>query len=315
MDRPKITPKDFFLWLGAMVALYWSVVAFILLIFNYIDYAFPNALSYAPDPYEGGMPYEMASILVLVPVYIALSLFIRRAIAQDPTRKDVWVRRWAVILTLFVAGVTVAVDVITLLTSFFRGEELTTAFLLKVLVVLAVALVGFAYFAADLKGYWDRYRQRERFACVALGVLALVSVVAGFFIVGTPSDARLLRLDNQKISDLQSIQWQVVNYWQAKQTLPAALSDLSDPISGFIAPTDPQSGDAYGYKTTGELSFDLCAVFSKSGDAAGVSRAPAPVSYPAGSGADLSASSWSHGAGETCFERTIDPEKYPPLKK
>ena len=32
MDKPKVTPKDFVLWLGAMAALYGGVVSFITLL-------------------------------------------------------------------------------------------------------------------------------------------------------------------------------------------------------------------------------------------------------------------------------------------
>src|ERR1035437_5362315 len=108
MDKPKITAKDFFLWAGAMVAFFWSVIAFILLTFDYINYAFPNALSYYPvDPYQSGISSEMASIIVLLPLYLLLMRFIHKSVAVDPSRNEVWVRRWALILTLFVAGVAV----------------------------------------------------------------------------------------------------------------------------------------------------------------------------------------------------------------
>ena len=51
MDKPKVTPKDFFLWAGAMIALYASVVAFIALIFSYLDFVYPDQLAYyTPDP-------------------------------------------------------------------------------------------------------------------------------------------------------------------------------------------------------------------------------------------------------------------------
>lgn len=316
--RPKITAKDFFLWLGAMVALYWSVIAFVFLVFNYINYTFPNPLIYLSDPYSGGIPYEMASIIVMFPIYLALLYFIRRDITRDPSRKDIWVRRWALILTLFIAGITMAGDVIALLTAFFRGEELTTAFLLKVLIIFLVAAGGFMHFAADLKGYWDSNRTRVKMVAVAVGVLALVTVFSGFFIIGTPEHARLARLDNQKVSDLQNIQWQVVNYWQAKQKLPKALSDLNDPISGFMVPADPQTGASYQYEAVGALSFKLCADFnvetqpgSQYASRPYISAPEMPVPVGA-NGKDLASDTWQHGAGNDCFLRTIDPERYPP---
>src|SRR3989338_7527177 len=214
MDKPKITAKDFFLWAGAMVAFYWSVIAFIYLVFDYINYALPNALSYYPaDPYQSGISYEMASIIVLLPLSMFLMRLIRTDISRDPSRKEIWVRRWALILTLFVAGIAIAVDLITLLTTFLNGEALTTAFLLKVLIILLIAAGVFMHFIADLKGYWDTFPERRNWVRIGVAVLAVATIVAGFFIVGTPAQARLARFDAQKVNDLQNIQYRVTNYY------------------------------------------------------------------------------------------------------
>jgi hypothetical protein len=312
MDKPKTTPKDFFLWAGAMVTFYWSVIAYIYLVFDYINYAFPNALSYYPaDPYQSGISYEMASIIVLLPVYMLLMRFIRSDIAQDPSRSEIWVRRWALILTLFVAGITAAIDLITLLTTFLNGQDLTTAFLLKVLVIFLIALGVFMHFIADLRGYWTINPLKKRYVGIAVIVLALATIIAGFFIVGTPAQARLARFDAQKVSDLQNIQSQVVNYWQAKRKLPAALTDLNNPLSYGMVPVDPETGAAYEYTATGALSFELCADFNA------ISRSnqayPQPVeTYPSRDKAMVE--TWQHAAGHVCFDRTIDPSFYPPIK-
>jgi len=308
----KITPKDFFLWAGAVVSFYWSVLAFIFLIFDYINYAFPNALSYYPvDPYQSGISYEMASIIVLLPVYLLLMRKIRGDIARDASRKEIWVRRWALILTLFVAGITVAIDLITLLTTYLNGETLTTAFLLKVVVILLVASGVFAHFSADLKGYWDMFPMRKRYVTIAVAVLAIGTIIAGFFIVGTPAQARLARYDAQKVSDLQNIQSQITSYYQAKQKLPAVISDLNNSLNYGPVPVDPQSGEAYIYQPGAGLSFKLCAVFNaQSAALSAQTRAVAPVPTKGGIAPQ---DNWQHGAGQVCFDRTIDPAFYPPF--
>ena len=158
-NKPKTTPKDFFLWAGAMVALYWSVVAFLGLVFDYINYAFPNATSYSyypSNPYQSGISYEMASLIVLFPLFVVLMRVIHTDIVRDPSRSEIWVRRWALFLTLFVAGATMAGDIIVLLTSFLNGSDLTTAFLLKIALVFLVAAAGFMHFIADYRGYWEK---------------------------------------------------------------------------------------------------------------------------------------------------------------
>lgn len=314
MDRPKVTPKDFFLWVGAMITLYASVFAFVALIFDYLNHVFPDTLNYYgySDPYSGSISYEMASLIVLVPLFLILMRLIRRDIAADPMRADIWVRRWALYLTLFVAGATVAGDLITLIMYFLNGD-VTVRFLLKVLVILLVAGGGFLHFLADLRGYWQNNPHYARYISWAVGAAVLLSIIAGFFIVGTPWDARLYRYDEQKVSDLQSLQYQVINYWQAKGTLPSNLSELADPTRGVYVPVDPQTGASYGYSATGTLTFELCADFNAPSRQAAHTRAMMPVEpMYVGMGVE---DSWNHGAERTCFERKIDPAFYPPLSK
>lgn len=305
---------DFFLWVGAMVTLYASLFAFVSLMFDYLNYSMPDALSqYYGDPYSSSISYEMASLVVLLPTFLILMRIIRRGIQNDASRADVWIRRWAVFLTLFLAGAMVVGDLITLLMYFFNGD-VTLRFALKVLVVLVVAGGAFLHFMADLRGYWDRNPSRARLMTWLVGAIALVSIVAGFFIVGTPWEARLYRFDSQKVEHLQTIQSQVIYYWQAKEKLPMVLSELNDSLSGFRVPTDPQTGAAYEYSVKSALSFEVCADFNaESGPyASGTRGYPFDPGYPASTGVN---DTWEHGEGRICFIRTIDPAFYPPLKR
>lgn len=314
MHKVKTTPKDFFLWAGAMLALYIGVFNYVALLWNYVDYSFPDPLQYYPsDPYQSGISWQMATLIVLSPIFLGLMWYIHRITREDSTRLEVWVRRWALYLTLFVAGVTIAVDLIWVLYAFLNGTDLTVRFLLKSYVVLAVAAIGFMHFLADLRGYWQKHPSRNRLIAYATGVLIAVSILSGFLIVGTPAQARLYRFDDQKVNDLQNIQYQVVNYWQSKQALPKTLADLNDPISNFTVPVDPQSGESYTYKTIGSASFKLCATFNAETQGNSTARMTAPISVD-GLGKPI-ADNWQHATGEMCFDRTIDPERYPPYPK
>jgi hypothetical protein len=314
MDKPRTTPKDFFLWTGAMVALYVSVFAFLGLIFDYINYVFPNPLqTYNVDPYQGSISYEMASLIVMFPIFFALMWLIHRDVARDATRREIWVRRWALMLTLFIAVLTMAIDLIVLLTTFFRGEALTEAFLLKVALVFLVAAGACMHFMADFWGYWEQYPERVHRVGYGTGMLVLLTIVAGFLIVGTPMQARLALFDTQKVSDLEQIQSQVVYYWQQKQALPTNLTDLNDSISNYSVPMDPQTGQPYKYTVNGAHTFELCATFNR--DSQGQPQPTLAMPVPAGlySGPSMG-DNWQHGAGTACFMRTIDPQLYPPTK-
>lgn len=315
-EKAHITPKDFFLWAGAMAAFYTSVVAFINLVFEYINYLYPDPLApYSVDPYQSGISSFMAMVIVAFPIFLVLMRIIRRVIIVDPSRQDIWVRRWALVLTLFVAGATIAGTLIVLLTTFLSGEELTARFLLKIATVLVVAAVGFAHFFADIRGYWKAFPVRARNVGIIVAAVVATSIIAGFFIVGTPREARRARYDAERVSDLQNIQWQIVNYWQQKEKLPNTLDELSDPLSGYNIPRDPERQLAYEYERVSSLSFRLCAVFNGESRAmmdTGVAR-PYPVTSVSMKGESLD--TWYHTAGRTCFERTIDPERYPPISK
>jgi hypothetical protein len=239
---------------------------------------------------------------------LVLMRVIRRNIEADPTRGEVWVRRWSLFLVLFIAGAAVVIDLIVLLTMFLQGEELTARFLLKVLVVLLVASAGFMHFMADIWGYWAKKPQYARSVNWATALLVVLTIAAGFLIIGSPASQRQLRLDDQRIMDLQSLQSQIVNYWQQKESLPADLSDLNDSLSYYSVPVDPATKTSYVYRRNSPLDFTLCATFAT----AGSEQRGRPMMEPAMYGMS---DKWNHAAGEVCFDRSIDPELYPPFPK
>ena len=143
----------------------------------------------------------------------------------------------------------------------------------------------------------------------AVIVVVATSIVAGFFIVGSPATERMRKIDDQRVSDLQNIQWQIVNFWQKKERLPESLDELKDDVSGWSAPVDPETGKPYEYAINGELSFALCADFSLEGGAESGGdyySIALPGGYIGG---------WEHPKGRHCFERTVDPELYPSFQK
>lgn len=315
-NKPSVTPKDFFLWAGAMIALYTSVIAFLNLVFSYINYLYPDTLNnYWVDPYQSGISAFMATVIVALPLFIFLMRLIRKTITEDVTRQDLWVRRWALVLTLFVSAAAVIVTFIVLLTTFLNGEEMTARFLLKILSVVLVAGAAFAYFFADIKGRWATNPTLSRNISYVVLVVVFAVVFSGFFIVGSPRDARLARFDTQKVNDLQNIQWQIVSYWQAKEKLPANLAELADPLSYSNLPTDPQTKAAYEYIMKDKTSFQLCASFNSVSRKTMESIEPSsPVSLSYREAKDGTVEKWHHEAGRVCFDRTIDPERYPSQK-
>ena len=299
-----MTAKDFFLHIAVIALLYTGTVALLNILFRVINVAFPQVTQYGYYS-STSISLPVATLIVIFPLFLFLANVLRKGYSASPSQKEYPVRKWLIYITLFIAGGVLAGDLVTLIYYFLDGQELTTAFLLKILSVLVVTGCIFGYYLDDLK---DRLTgSRRNMWRVISAILVLGSIIAGFSVLGTPQTQRMLRYDSQKTSDLQSIQWQIVNYWQQKGTLPTTIEQLQDPISGFVIPTDPQTNASYEYKKTGYLSFDLCADFNKPSQtiAGSVTR----IAYPEPMG-KLN-ESWQHEAGRQCFSRTVDPELYP----
>ena len=325
MNTAKISAKDFFLYLGATAALYVSATALINLSFTVINYYFPDAL--AGYFYGNAVAWPISMLVVLVPILYALEWMIGRDIVRMPEKKDLGIRTWRIYLVLFSAVVLIGGDLIALINTYLNGE-ITSRFVYKIIAIVLVAgTIGKYYFFSLYENFrWSRMMRRGHAWFGA--ILVVAAIVAGFVAVGSPAQQRGLRFDSQRTSDLQSIQWQIISYWQTKEKLPAALADLDDAVSGFKVPTDPETDAVYGYAvkvSTGAkgapsgLSFELCAAFSQPSPddkgrgayysrGGGIAYPMIDTSYPYPGGID---DNWTHEAGKACFERTIDPDKYP----
>jgi len=306
-------PKDFFLWLASIAALYVSVISFLALWFEYIDRLFgDDPFSYI-DPLGTGIRIAVASLIIIFPLYIWFTRILHQDIRQHPEKKELWVRRWLLVLTLFVSGIVLVVDLIVLINTFLGGEVLTAAFILKVLAVLIIVGGAFYYYLQEIRGRWEQNEKQSKLIGIIVSLVVLLSVIGAFFIVGSPGELRKVRYDQDKVYDLQNIQSQVTNYWQQKGALPNSLSELEDPLIGFRMPQDPQSGEGeqyvYTYRKISARTFELCAVFNLPSPT--VNKDSAREIYYDPYGLD---SYFEHGEGETCFERTVDPDKFPSLK-
>ncbi len=303
-EKLKTTPKDFFIHLGVLVALYISVISTLTLIFSIIDQVFPKEFSYT-DPYAGGVSLAMAMLLVAFPLCLLFTHALSKEEHLVPEKRNLWARKAITYCTLFIAIVVVAVDLIVLLNSFFSGEEITISFALKVIFVILVIGAVAGYYLYDLrrKGDDDGARVRAWYAYGAT-VCIVLAFGFGFYVMGSPYAQKQKRFDADRVTDLKSIQNQIVSYWQTKQNIPKTLDDINDPVRGFVVPIDPKSKMQYEYIPSGKLSFQICATFSKEA----LKGAPlSGYSIPLSRNGDND-ENWQHGVGRTCFTRTIDPD-------
>lgn len=299
---PKAGPKEVALWLGAMIALYGSAISLLGLLYGYVDYLFPDpAIDYYYDPYGGPVRAAMAFLIVGVPSYLVLTGLLNRDLRTHPEKEDIWVRRWFVVATLFIAALTILIRLVGLVSDFLGGE-LQVRSLLKFVATVVVLGGGIAYYWEELRGRWRTRRARP--IGIGVAVALVVTVVGGFLVIGSPAEQRDYRLDEQRINALNEITYQVSNYYAEKRSLPSSLDAIREQLKGYVPPSDPETGEPFVYRTTDTYSYQLCATFARA--------TPTRDGRPVAVGYVEDYRAWVHPAGEFCFDLMIDPADYPP---
>ena len=288
--RSYLSAREAFLYLLLFATLYITAYNAGVLVFHFIDRAFPDAAARVTSVYaRQQVRWALSSLIVAFPVFAYLSVFARRSISLDPGKRRSNVRRWLMYLTVFAAASVLIGDFITLVYNALGGE-LTARFVLKVLAIAAIAGTIFGYYLSDLRLEDTTTPVERRGATRALEAAAsaavLVIVLGGLFAIGRPAEARALRLDEQRVEDLRDISRWANLYFERHARLPSSLEELSRE-GGVDASQWNATGGAYEYRATGADTYQLCATFER--DSAEQHRL--------GSG-----SFWSHGAGRRCFE-------------
>ena len=306
----KTYPRDVFMYLLNTITLYVSTFSFLNLAFEYINIAFPDKLNFYYNPGDS-IRWTLSLFIIIFGVFLWTSKFIEKDLAGNPDKNDLKIRKWLIYLTIFLAALLLIGDLVALIYNFLGGD-LTAPFILKVLSVFAIGSVTFWYYLYNLKKNPGEFSPKAKIIIWSSIIVALAVIVYGFYLAGSPFKQRLVKFDNQRVSDLQTLQSQIVYYWQQKDKLPKSLNDLKDSISGFIPPSDPDTNQSYEYKIAGNLSFELCADFALSSNGSTGSPQGAEFSkslpravMPGGFGEN-----WEHTNGRVCFERAIDPELY-----
>lgn len=152
--RPSLSAREAFLYLVMFCTLYYGAWNLGNLLFIFIDRAFPAPTDTSYPSYWDDQRWSTAAIIITWPVFLFMARYIAGEIKRNPLKRLSLVRRWLTYLTLFLASAVLLGDVTTLIYNLLGGD-LTIRFVLKVLVVGAIAGSAFAYYLLDL-------RQEER---------------------------------------------------------------------------------------------------------------------------------------------------------
>jgi hypothetical protein len=274
--------RDAFFHLLTFVALYTSVISLIILFFDYIGILFPDAaLQTYPGMDDGTLSsirWAIAAIIVSFPLFFWLSRILLKEMQMHVEKAASGVRRWLTYLTLFVTAAALMGDVITLVFYFLDGE-LSTRFVLKVLVILLLAGCSFTYYFLALRTPPMQAKQtglNRKFAWLALFIVA-VAVVWGIVLAGSPASQRAKQFDDRRVEDLRGISSEIGNIvFNGKMGAPNAT--MVNPIPKTLdevaakamyqkpAIADPETSQPYEFTVQSAKQYQLCATFNAARD-------------------------------------------------
>ena len=287
----RTSAKDFFLNLGAIVALYTVVISLLNLLFTIINNVYPQITNSYYYVGSQSISWPVAVLIIFFPIFIFLMWLLEKNYVVEPEKKNLPVRRWLTYITLFIAGIVLAGDLVMVIYYFIDGQDLTAGFLLKALSVLVVTTAVFLYYISEQKGRVNS--SNRKMWAIGAGIIVIGSIVWGFSVLGSPRTQRLYKYDAQKVNDLSMLSNAVESYYYRTNALPDSLNQLTQ-VDYYFNTVDPQSQAPYEYQKTGANTYRVCAEFNL---AERTAQSMARPMYNGGA--------WPHEAGRQCFDRTI----------
>lgn len=335
-NNPSMEPKtkaiDVFAYLAVFISLIVSVTNIIQILFAAIERRFVDVIEQGQyvDVYGSDMRMAIATLIVVFPIYLALSMYISRDIKKFTYKRDLLVRRLFIYITLFVSAISLIGSLVATIYTFLGGE-LTIRFGFKVLTVFTIALAVGGYYLYALRRDYTKETKLPNIIAALASLFVIVSLVWSISIIGTPGEMRLRRIDDTRLSDISGLQQQIYNYFQNTDKLPASLSELNNAFQGYVVPKDPVTDEPYEYRVqqqpvvrnnvqlnrkelTTPGSFELCATFETERNYSdrGMPAIAQEKLYSIGNYFYQGDTSpfWNHGPERTCFKRVITSDLY-----
>jgi hypothetical protein len=122
-------------------------------------------------------------------------------------------------------------------------------------------------------------------AAAAATTLVVLALGAGAYVIGSPADARVYRMDQRRVDDLRQLSYAMSAYWTTHKALPPSLDSL--PSDGWSSARlrDPETGTAYELTLVQDSTYSLCATFRRASEDDG----------------QAFRDRWFHPAGRQCF--------------
>lgn len=123
----------------------------------------------------------------------------------------------------------------------------------------------------------------NQLAAIGASIVIVAALAIGLFLLGSPTEERSRRLDEQRVDDLRQLTRAINSSYSNTDSLPGNLANLVDGRELRLLPTDPETNQNYDYEIVDSETYRLCAEFSRNTDD------------------EDRGDFWSHAIGRQCF--------------
>lgn len=272
VPRPRryLASRDAFVYALMFLTLGLTAGFLISLIFAIIDLWVPDlgATTYRVMAAEGQIRWAFAVLVLAMPLYLWLMYLTESRIEADAGGGRSVLRKWLTYLALLASAMALLGDAINVIYRLLAGDA-TLEFLLKSITVGVVTAAIFGFYLRDVE--WRQGRGPNRWFGVGVAAVVVAALVAGFWSIGGPGQARRDRADALRMEDFAQIARILEcsrNNGQATGPLPDVLTrdSLTEYCPGQAILTaetllDPVSRAPYTYHRVGDHGFRICTTF------------------------------------------------------
>lgn len=267
MNENQSGAKYAFYYLLSLVALIFIGISVGLIAFGIIDKSIidPLANIYYGNR-DGSLRFAISALLIAGPIYYYTLFLINRGLKKDELKVDSQIRKWLTYFIILVSALIILGVFISIINNFLAGE-LSLKFFLQALSMLIISGLVFSYYFHDIKTENRDLAKKMRKIFLGLSIVVIgAAFISVWFFVESPKEARMRRLDQNLLNNINVLENSVNSFYTDNGALPEDISELKNTNyyyeqNSFI---DPETGVPIEYKKTGDKSFEFCATFRTS---------------------------------------------------
>ena len=268
MNQSNNNAKFAFFYMLSLVALIFMALSAGMIVFQIINKLIKDIIEqYSGSFNSGSLKFAISALIISTPIYYFTARQIYKNLYTGALSKDSGIRKWLTYFILLVSSVVMIGWLIGTINTFLDGD-LTLKFALKSLTAVAIAGAVFGFYFYDIKreevaGKKDMII--KTFFWTSL-IIILAVFIGSLFIVESPRETRLRKIDEAVLNRFNSIDNAINMYFADMEKMPEDLNKISD-YSNYLSKddlADPETDKQFNYNVLSEKKYELCGDFRTS---------------------------------------------------